>query len=265
MWQAATVLVDGTVASLAGPEAAWPTASVGKLWLLAEIAGHVAEGRLDPRRPVGRPAPVQDSGLWQHLHADSLTVSDAAVLTASVSDNMATNALLEVVSFEDVDRRADALGAPRCRIHDLVRDERGPGHAPCLSTGVARELAEGARRIAAAASGREGLGVSPAAAVLLESWLLTGVDSSMVLDPLVLDPLAHAGTIDGTRAWSKTGADPGVRADVGVVSGVQATVAYAAIARWDPVRTPDGAAEARERMRSLGREVAERAGVQLPG
>jgi beta-lactamase class A len=111
-----------------------------------------------------------------------------------------------------------------------------------------------ARRIHAAASGDAAPGISPGGAGLVERWLIAGVDLSMVPAPLDLDPLAHAeGPI---RAWSKTGTDAGVRADMGVIWSDRGAVAYAAIATWDP--REDFVAEAMRRMREFGAALAGR-------
>ena len=88
------------------------TASVGKVLLLAEVARRLEDGSLSPDECLTRtPAEsVADSGLWQHLSTDSLTVCDAAVLVAAVSDNLATNVLLRHVGLAAMDEVAQALG-----------------------------------------------------------------------------------------------------------------------------------------------------------
>lgn len=261
-WEAVAVTLEGDlVYATQVHTGVHATASVGKLWLLAEVAERLSQGTLDAERPLERAtaACVADSGLWQHLRVETLGVHDAALLVAAVSDNLATNALLDVVPLSSVAERAQCLGATVSRLHDRVRDERGDLDPPALSTGVAAELAEAARRIHVAALGVEGLGLSPAAARLLEGWLRTGVDTSMVLDPMLLDPLAHDEGDLGIIAWSKTGHDRGVRADVGVVSGPTQTVAYAAVAVWDQGDEVQQRGEARRLMRELGGVIARRA------
>lgn len=208
------------------------TASVGKLLLLAELAE-----RLEVDASVGTTvldrrglAPVGDSGLWQHLAADTLTAGDAATLVGAVSDNVATNALLGLVGLEAVERRATAYGLAVTRLHDVVRDERRPGHPERLSSGSTDELAGLMVRLwrdRQAAGGR------------VLAWLAGGADLSMVPAPFGLDPLAHGVAADrGLRVWSKTGTDAGVRADVGLVAGAAGVAAYAVVANWR-VRAPD--------------------------
>jgi beta-lactamase class A len=197
---------------------------------------------------------VADSGLWRHLSQDSLPLCDVCVLVAAVSDNWATNVLLDMVGLESVGARAQALGCHYSGLHDRVRDARIDDDPPTLSSGTARELAEVARRIHLAASGGEAEGVSVDAARLVEGWLLTGVDLSMVAAPFRLDPLAHG---EGDLClWNKTGTDSGIRADMGVIWTDADAVAYAAIATWVPGEETVNAPF--ERMHALGERLASR-------
>jgi beta-lactamase class A len=217
------------------PGAVLPTASVGKLLLLLEVAG----GGHDLDTPVrrGSVAPVADSGLWQHLRADALSVHDAAVLVAAVSDNLATNVLLRHVGLDAVDRLGERLGLVHTRLHDVVRDVRGPQHPPTLSSGTAGELSRLAVHVHDVRQVRE--------------WLTAGADLSMVASAWGLDPLAHAGVDRGLRAWCKTGTDVGVRADVGVLAGPRRAVAYAVLTDGPDARRDDVLAA----MAEVGRAV----------
>jgi beta-lactamase class A len=205
------------------------TASVGKLLLLTEVARRIDEGSLlQDERLTRTPADgVADSGLWQHLATDTLTVGDAAVLVAAVSDNLATNVLLRRVGVDAMDQVAQALGLEGVRLHDFVRDVRRETDPPRLSSGSAQELA---RNFAMVASGEI---ISPAVSGILAGWLGLSTDLSMVASSLGLDPLAHSAGGHGLSLMNKTGTDAGVRADCGLVSYNGLQVAYAAIANWD--------------------------------
>ena len=255
-WSFCVLGADGQVLDEESADTVQPTASIGKVFLLCEVAERITDGRLDPDVRVVRDPQlaVADSGLWQHLAQDSLPIVDACVLVAAVSDNWATNVLLEVIGLDAVAARAEALGCVRSGLHDRVRGVRTPGGPPTLSSGTARELAEVARRIHVVAGGGEAGGISPDAARLVEGWLLTGVDLSMVAAPFRLDPLAHA---EGpVRLWSKTGTDAGIRADMGVAWSDSRAVSYAAIATWAP--GDDSLDVAFERMHEVGRALASR-------
>src|SRR6476659_11519660 len=65
-------------------------------------------------------------------------------------------------------------------------------------------------------------------------WIGTNTDLSMVASAFDLDPLAHAEPDRGVRLVNKTGTISTARADVGVVEGPRATVAYAVLANWRP-------------------------------
>lgn len=259
VWSCCVVAADGTVLVEVDADRVHSTASVGKVFLLCEIAALISDGSLDPLQPVDRdPAvAVADSGLWQHLAQERLPLVDACVLVAAVSDNWATNALLGVVSLDAVGARARALGCASSGLHDRVRDVREPGDPGRLSSGTAREIAEVARRIHAAASGHEVGGLSVSAGRLVESWLLSGVDLSLVGAPFRLDPLAHREGL--LLLWSKTGSDRGVLADMGSAWRGDESVSYAAMATWsgeDAMDVPH------QRMHALGSDIRARL---LPG
>lgn len=225
---------DGSVVAAIDADAEVTTASVGKLFLLCEAAEQVADGLLDPLEPLDRAhgGGVTGSGLWHHAASQHLPLIDVCLLIAAVSDNLATNVLLHRIGLDAVADRARALGCERSRLHDVVRDERTHEHAPHLSTGTARELADVARRIHLAAAGMDVEGISPAGGALVEQWLTTGVDLSLVAAPFRLDPLEHYEGIPWAL-WSKTGSDTHVRADVGVVWRGPRFRAYAGISTWD--------------------------------
>ena len=252
---------DGSVVEEQRADECQPTASVGKVFLLCEIAERIARGDLDPMVPIERrpDVAVADSGLWQHLVQDRLPLVDACILIAAVSDNWATNMLLELVGLDAVAERAASLGCVSSGLRDRVRDARGPGDPPTLSTGTARELAGVALRIDRAATGHDAQGLSSDAARLVARWLRTGVDLSLVADAFSLDPLAH---VEGAlHLWNKTGWDTCVRADMGAASIHGESIAYAAIVAWDP-----GDAVGREAYdvpRALGARIA--AQLRRPG
>lgn len=230
-------VATGAVLAEHEPDLLLRTASVGKVFLLVAVAEQLDDGRLDAWQPVDRRSvlPVADSGLWQHLATDVLPLEDVVRLVGSVSDNWATNALLEVVGLEAVRAVSDRLAPGGSVLHDHVRDVRRPEHPPTLSEGSASDWA----------SVMAGLD----ARVL--AWLAAGTDLSMVAGAFGLDPLAHAEADRGVRVWSKTGTSEGVRADVALVDLAGWRASYAVLAGW-PQHGEDLRDEVLATMRGIG-------------
>jgi beta-lactamase class A len=229
-----------------------PTASIGKILLLIEVSARLTSrdfsgyGILDktPRDAVG------NAGLWQHLQAPSLPVSDLAALVGATSDNLATNVLLRQVGLAAVRARTESLGLMRTALLDLVRDSRGPDDAPQLSVGSTAELswlfgALARNEIVDALTSQRVMG-----------WLSLGSDLSMVASAFGLDPLSHRGVDHHTLLVNKTGTDAGVRAEAGALRGSSRAVAYAVSVQFND----DGlAARLRvlEAMRAVGTDLLE--------
>ncbi|WP_156738287.1 serine hydrolase [Mycobacterium sp. E2699] len=205
------------------------TASIGKLLLLVEVARQLAEGDLSGATLLGREPGllVADSGIWQHLDVDRLSIQDLCVLIASVSDNLATNVLLKHVGLRKLRNLAESLGLVHTALLDYVRDHRGRDDPPTLSTGSASELSLLMSQLA-----RQEL-ISTTVSEQVNAWLATSVDLSMVAGAFGLDPLAHAPSDRNFFVRNKTGADAGVRADVGTIGRGSVWFDYAVIANWD--------------------------------
>jgi beta-lactamase class A len=208
---------------------AMKTASVGKLLLLIEVARQRDAGELSGAALLSRDPEllVADSGLWQHLQVEKLSVDDLCVLIASVSDNTATNVVLKQVGLQALHALAESLGLVHTALFDYVRDRRGPANPATLSTGSASELSWLMSQLS-----RNEL-VSPAVSKQVNAWLATGVDLSMVASAFGLDPLAHVLIDRKFLIRNKTGSDPGVRADVGSIGRGTGRYSYAVIANWD--------------------------------
>ena len=231
------------------PDQVLRTASVGKVFLLVEVARRFADGRLDPAEPLSwRPEEhVADSGVWYLMDATTLGVRDLCVLVGAFSDNLATNVLLRRVGVEAVRATAHELGCRHSALLDRVRLDRTPADPPTLSVGTAGELSEVLRRLG------QGTAVSAAVSRQVLTWLGADADLSMVAAAFDLDPLAHAEPDRGITLVNKTGTIATARADVGVVTGPATSLTYAVLADWagaDDVRDPVLAT-----MRELGRRL----------
>lgn len=241
-------VTSGQVLHEENAHALLPTASVGKVFALIDLAARAGAGELDLTELVDRreSLPVTDSGTWQHLQVDRLSLADVAVLVGSTSDNWATNVLLDRLGLDRVHQRARTLVRGGSRLHDYVRDERSATDPPTLSSGCAddwtRLLCDLAR----------GTCVGDQASAHVRRWLSLGTDLSMVAAALDLDPLSHTEPDLGLRLIHKTGTDVGVRADVGVISRGATSVSYACLCHWPDDGSPGTRRLVLETMRHLG-------------
>lgn len=228
------------------------TASVGKVFVLVELAERLRAGDVDAASPLDRGSVplVADSGLWQHLSTPLLPVEDVATLVGAVSDNWATNVLLDRLGLPAVRRRARDWAPGGSDLVDVVRGSRGPTDPPHLSIGCAADWTGVLARLHA----ERGIHGSTGQRVL--HWLAPGVDLSMVAAAFDQDPLAHAEDETGCRIVNKTGTNTGVRADIGLVTSASGhTVAYAVIANWPEEPPGSGRADVLAAMRRIGDRV----------
>lgn len=231
-WSICVRRPEGERCAFADDHRALPTASVGKILLLAETARRLEDdpglGQVELSRDVS--PPVGEAGLWQQLTVESLALIDVVALVATLSDNLAMNVLLAHIGLPAVESLARELGLEQTALLDRVRSEREPGDPPHLSIGSAGELSG-----LAAAIDRDAL-LSPKVSQQLRGWLAGNADLSMVLSVFGLDPLAHRQPSQGVAAWNKTGSDAGTAADVGAVRVGEQGLSYAAIAHWSSER-----------------------------
>jgi beta-lactamase class A len=98
----------------------FPTASLIKVAILVTVYDLVAKGllSLDDPLTVLKIDQVPGSGIIQFLHNGTvLTVHDAAWLMSTISDNTATNLLLDRIIIRRVWSKMDSLGLQHTRVH----------------------------------------------------------------------------------------------------------------------------------------------------
>ena len=225
----ATDLSTGRVLFSVDDHVAMPTASVGKVLLLIEVAARLKDAEFGLATMLERSAAdaVGDSGVWQHLQVARLGVADLAALVGATSDNLATNVLIRAVGLHAVRARTEQLGLSRTALLDLVRDKRGPDDAPQLSVGSAKELTW----LFTALARGEIVDAETSARVI--GWLSLNTDLSLVASAFGLDPLAHRESDHGLLMVNKTGTATGVRSEVGILRGPRAGVTYAVSMLFD--------------------------------
>ncbi|WP_291277845.1 serine hydrolase [Galactobacter sp.] len=221
------------------------TASIGKIFLLIEVARRLEDGRLKAheRIEVLDEFFVEDSGLLYRMSDQNLTIEDAALFVGAFSDNLATNALIHACGLDNVVAVAKGLGYENTTLLDYIRDDRGDPNLPWTSSyGTGAELSDVIRRLgegdgeAARAAGADADAsvITDAVRARVLGWLAANADTSMVASAFLLDPLAHVEReYQGLLLRHKTGAISTARIDVGHLSGPRGSIAYAVGANWD--------------------------------
>ncbi|MGH7466647.1 MAG: serine hydrolase [Longimicrobiales bacterium] len=115
-------LRSGDTLTIRGHER-FPTASVIKLPILVELFHQMRHGRLrwEDRLVMLDADRVPGAGIIQHFQPPhELTVGDAATLMVSLSDNTATNLIIDKLGIRGVNARMDSLGLPATELYAKV-------------------------------------------------------------------------------------------------------------------------------------------------
>jgi beta-lactamase class A len=112
-------------------QSVFPTASTIKLAIVYELFKRVEEGsvRLDQAIVLDHRQAVGGSGVLNELGTPTLSVRDYATLMVMLSDNTATNVLIDLLGMENVTSRMRALGFENTKLRrkmiDLEAARRG--------------------------------------------------------------------------------------------------------------------------------------------
>jgi beta-lactamase class A len=196
-------LDTGERLTLRGDET-FPTASLIKVPILVTLYDLAEQKQLSLDDPITvlKIDQVPGSGVLQFMHPGmSLSVHDAAALMIILSDNSATNLILDKIAIRRVWAKMEALGLPHSKVHSKVF----------------LRLAS----VAMDSSVKYGLGVStPNEMAHLFELLAQGKAVSPAADSAMLQLLANNAdgdsmqrTIDGLSAPHKTGATDSVRTE----------------------------------------------------
>ena len=187
------------------PDRRVPTASVYKLYVLLHLACAGAEGTVEWNTPLTLRAEHQSpgsgvlSGLTPGL---TLSVRDACFLMTAVSDNAATNMLLDHVGLEAVNARLCSFGLKQTALVPQTRTPEAPRLPYATGHTTPRETADLLLQLVRPAR------LPPDVAREAVAVLAAQQDRSMIgrwLPP-------------GWTYAGKTGADADLRADVGLVT-----------------------------------------------
>jgi beta-lactamase class A len=184
------------------PDAVFATASTIKLSILYEMFRQAAEGRLklDDVRVLDRRHAVGGAGVLSQLTAPAMPLRDYATLMIVLSDNTATNVLIDAVGMENVTNRMTALGLKRTKLRRRMIDTE------------------------AALRGDENVSTPAEIARLLEllhgGEQLTGEHREELLGILQKPKSTpiHRGVPSSIPVASKSGSLDGVQVDAGIVS-----------------------------------------------
>jgi len=196
-------LDDGDRISRRGDET-FPTASLIKVGILVTLYDQVAKGNisLDDLVTVLKIDQVPGSGIVQFLHnGTELSIHDAAWLMITLSDNTATNLILDRIAIRPMWDKMESLGLHHTKVHAKVFKR---------NTSVAMD-----------SSVKYGLGVTtPNEMAHLFELLANGKAVNPQADSAMLYILEHNEDqtllqryLDGVRAAHKTGADDAVRTE----------------------------------------------------
>jgi beta-lactamase class A len=228
-------LNTGERVSIRGGEK-YPSASLIKVAVLVALLDQVHRGSigLNERIPMLRRDRVGGSGVLQYMDGGlQPTVADAAWLMTTISDNTATNLILNHLNVKTVWEKMDSLGLPQTRIHSKTFLR--------------------ATSIAVDSSVKYGLGVTtPDETVRLFELLHRGRAVSPAMDSLAMEMLRNNQDNAKLARWlpedlrfaHKTGDVDRSRSDCGVMYGPDAPVAVCVMTRenTDTSYAPDNAA-----------------------
>ncbi|ALN75052.1 serine hydrolase [Aureimonas sp. AU20] len=190
------------------------TASCIKLFILIELLRRVSAGdlALGDRIAVDAAQQVGGSGILKALSAGlDMTLRDAAVLMMALSDNTATNMLIDLLGLERINRTATELGCAHTRLINRIDFEAIDGDITRLSVGTTRDFALALERIASGALFDEA-----ASAVALDI-LSCQLHVDLLPRYLSFNPYAKdLGASQDLWVANKTGFFPGFRGDVAI-------------------------------------------------
>lgn len=219
-------LEDGESVELRADEP-FPTASVIKVALCAAVLDLVARGEADLGQTVDLPPRdqrVAGGGILKQLELRSLSLRDAIELAITLSDNVATNALLEVIQADRLNDYLAGLGLEQTRMPGPVDFTHiGPGLEGGIGVSTPREQV---RLFSALA--REQL-LTPDLCRYLLGVLGRQHYQDQIPRWLAFDPYAqYHGRTQPLTVANKTGELDGIRADAGLlIHELRGTVALA--------------------------------------
>lgn len=206
-------------------EQSFVAASVIKVPIMVEVFRRVEAGNLalDTYLPVREEDKVPSCGILRMMHQGlSVTVEDLCSLMIVISDNTATNILINALGMEALNSSLRAHGLEKTRVNRLLFDveARRRGLQNCFSPAEIGNLLES----------------------MWAQTLVSPEASRRMLDILLNQQLNHKIPyfLRGVKVAHKTGEDDGVTHDVGIIYAQQPFVLCLASNDTDVVETEMG-------------------------
>lgn len=195
-------LATGESLSIRGHEK-FPSASLIKVSILVTLMDEVARGRmsLDEHATMIARDRVGGSGILRHLSPGSEpTLEDLAWLMITLSDNTATNMLLDKLDIRTVGVKMEALGLPQSKVHSKTF-RRQTSIAPDSSAIYGFGVMTPDETVQLFTMLHEGRAVNPALDSLAMRMLFANQDENMMTRWVPSNVrIAHkTGTVDETR------------------------------------------------------------------
>ena len=219
-------LATAETISIRGAEK-YPSASLIKVPILVALLDEVANGRVDLAERstmIGRDR-VGGSGILKHLQSGTdPTLEDLAWLMITLSDNTATNLLLDKLDVATVGAKMEAIGLPASKVHSKTfrrQTSIAMDSSVLYGLGVATpdEMVELFTML------HEGRAVSPALDSLALRMLLANQDANMMVRWLP----------GSTRVAHKSGSVDDARNDCGIMYSPAAPIALCVMTRENEV------------------------------
>lgn len=197
----------------------FPTASIIKIAILVEVLRQVQEGKLKwkrryPYRPVKDK--VGGSGVLRYLDGGMrLTLHDWCVLMMSVSDNVATNVLIDIAGVEAINRNLKCRGIAPLRLRGRIfRKSARPKGTRHFAQGTPRAWTTLMKKLIRGEMLNERYTEEALRIMRIQAYI-TGIRKKIPLNPWEeIDPVR-----DRRKVWiaSKPGSFSGFRGEVGVI------------------------------------------------
>jgi beta-lactamase class A len=171
----------------------FPTASAIKLAIVYELYKQSGDGRLklDEMITLDRGKAVGGSGVLVHMGTPTLSIRDYATLMVTLSDNTATNVLIDRLGMAEITNRMQQIGLPGTRLRRHMMDA------------------------AAGRRGDENVSTPTELVALLKA--LQGMPDAIALLKLPKENRLRRGLPAGVQSADKSGELDGVRVDAGIV------------------------------------------------